>query len=89
MPSVIAGWEKTDDCAAPAVTTAGSVTTSVASCPDGRAVELITIAGAGHQWPGGVDRPLLQHVLQLDPPSTAINATSTIWAFFAAHPQPS
>ena len=37
----------------PTSTTAGVVTTSVATCPDGRAVELITITGAGHQWPGG------------------------------------
>jgi polyhydroxybutyrate depolymerase len=88
VPSVVAGWEKVDDCASPAVTTSGSVTTTVASCPDGRAVELVTIAGAGHQWPGGVDKPLLQRLLQVDPPSTAIDATSTIWAFFAAHPKP-
>lgn len=88
VPSVVAGWEKVDGCGTPAVTTSGSVTTSVASCPEGRAVELITIAGAGHQWPGGVSKPVLQRLLQLDPPSTAIDATSTIWTFFAAHPMP-
>jgi len=60
--------------------------TSLASCPDGRAVELITIAGAGHQWPGSPDRPLIQKALGLDTPSTALNATDVVWAFFAAHP---
>ncbi|HEV2361690.1 MAG TPA: PHB depolymerase family esterase [Acidimicrobiales bacterium] len=87
VPNVIADWERTDGCGTPTVTTAGSVTTSLASCPAGRAVELITIAGAGHQWPGGVSRPLIERLLGLDTPSTAINATSTIWTFFAAHPE--
>jgi polyhydroxybutyrate depolymerase len=51
-------------------------------------VELITIAGAGHQWPGAVPDPLAQRLLHLDPPSAALNATQVIWEFFAAHPQP-
>jgi polyhydroxybutyrate depolymerase len=73
-------WRTADDCAAPAVSTVGLVTTSMAGCPDGRAVELITIAGAGHQWPGStVVRP------GAAPPSTALDATSTIWKFFTAH----
>jgi polyhydroxybutyrate depolymerase len=41
---------------------AGVVTTSTASCPAGQAVELITIAGAGHQWPGAAPA-VLQHLL--------------------------
>jgi len=49
-------------------------------------VELITIAGAEHQWPGNPDRPLIQKALGLDPPSTALNATDVVWSFFAAHP---
>lgn len=88
VPSVIADWRGVDGCGPPVTTTSGTVTTSVASCPDERAVELITIAGAGHQWPGGVDRPVLQRLLQLDAPSTAISATSTIWTFFAQHRLP-
>jgi polyhydroxybutyrate depolymerase len=64
------------------------VTTSTARCPAGRTVELITIAGAGHQWPGSVPDPLAQRLLGLDPPSTALNATQVIWRFFAAHPRP-
>jgi polyhydroxybutyrate depolymerase len=87
VPSVNATWRNIDGCAAPDVTVSGSVTTSLAGCPGGRAVELVTIAGAGHQWPGGVDRPLIQMLLGLDPPSSALHATSTIWAFFSAHPK--
>jgi polyhydroxybutyrate depolymerase len=56
------------------------VTTSIAACLDGRTVELITIAGAGHQWPGGVPRADMG-----DRPSTALNATQVIWEFFAKH----
>jgi len=87
IPSLIATWRRTDHCAAPHSTTAGSVTTSTATCPAGRTVELITIAGAGHQWPGGRNLPVLQRALHLDPPSTALQATPTIWTFFAAHPK--
>lgn len=85
IPSLIATWRKTDNCAAPKSSTAGTVTTSIATCPGGRAVELITIAGAGHQWPGGRNAPVAQRLLGLDPPSTALQATPTIWKFFASH----
>jgi polyhydroxybutyrate depolymerase len=85
VPTVNASWRQADNCAAPAVAVAGTVTTSLATCPGGRAVELITIAGAGHQWPGAVSAPVVQRLLGLDPPSTALNATPVIWAFFAAH----
>ena len=85
VPAVNASWRQTDHCAAPAVTSAGTVTTSLAACPAGRAVELVTIAGAGHQWPGSVPDPLAQRLLGTDPPSTALDATQVIWAFFAAH----
>ena len=87
VPSLNARWRGIDHCAAPSVSTRGVVTTSTASCPGGRAVELITIAGAGHQWPGSAPRPLLQKILGSDPPSTALNATQVIWQFFAAHPR--
>jgi polyhydroxybutyrate depolymerase len=87
VPSLSARWRAIDHCAVPVVTTAGTVTTSAASCPAGRAVELITIAGAGHQWPGSASKPLIQRILGTDPPSTALNATQVIWQFFAAHPR--
>ena len=85
VPSVVATWRQIDGCSQPNSSTSGVVTTSVASCPDGRAVELITVAGAGHQWPGSPDRPLIQKALGLDTPSTALNATDVVWSFFAAH----
>jgi polyhydroxybutyrate depolymerase len=89
VPTLISTWRGIDRCARPSVSTAGLVTTSVANCPDGRSVELITIAGAGHQWPGqpGPD-PAIARALQLDRPSTALDATQTIWRFFNAYPKP-
>jgi polyhydroxybutyrate depolymerase len=87
VPALIATWRGTDHCAAPRSSTGGVVTNSVASCPAGRAVELITIAGAGHQWPGATPDRLARRLLHTDPPSTALNATQVIWQFFAAHPR--
>jgi polyhydroxybutyrate depolymerase len=87
VATLIAGWRAVDGCPAPTVATVGVVTRSVALCPSGRAVELITIAGAGHQWPGGRRYPGVGLVPGLDPPSTALDATTTIWQFFAAHPR--
>ncbi|HET7017381.1 MAG TPA: PHB depolymerase family esterase [Streptosporangiaceae bacterium] len=86
VPAVNARWRRIDRCGAPLTRTAGVVTTSVAHCPGGRAVELITIAGAGHQWPGGRPNWLAEHLLHTDSPSKALNATKVIWHFFAAHP---
>jgi polyhydroxybutyrate depolymerase len=88
IPQMIGTWEKVDQCAAPASHASGAVTTSIANCPDGRSVELITIAGAGHQWPGAPS-PKGPEALQLDPPFMGLDATSTIWNFFQAHPKAS
>jgi polyhydroxybutyrate depolymerase len=87
VQSLIDTWRKIDSCPAAKTSTSGPVTTSTSTCANGRAVELITIAGAGHQWPGGKAAPLAQKLLGLDAPSTALQATPTIWNFFAAHPK--
>ncbi len=91
VPALNASWRTVDSCAAPTSTTRVSsgqaVTTSIAACPDARTVELITIDGAGHQWPGAAPDSRIQQLLGADPPSSAIDATSTIWQFFAGHPQ--
>jgi len=71
-------WRTADSCQPPQVSTSGPVTTSTATCADGRTVMLTTIEGAGHQWPGS------EKIRDGgDPPSTALDATATIWAFFA------
>src|ERR1700744_287073 len=83
-PSANATWRAIGGCGAPASTTNAEVTTETAGCADGRTVELISVAGAGHQWPGGTKSPLLER-LGAPPPSTAIDATDTSWQFFTQH----
>ncbi|BCJ68029.1 PHB depolymerase family esterase [Polymorphospora rubra] len=83
IPELDALWREAAGCAEPAVTTETPVTRSVAACPAGRAVELVTIADAGHQWPGAA----AQRLRNADPPSTALDATETIWRFFSEHPR--
>jgi polyhydroxybutyrate depolymerase len=85
VESVNAHWRSTDGCKAPVSSTSGDVTTQRADCPDGRTVELITVAGAGHQWPGGIANPVVEKIANLPSPSTALDATATIWQFFAQH----
>ena len=87
IPALNSTWRAIDDCAPPMVSTVGVVTTSIAACPGGRTVELITIKGAGHQWPGSAPRPVIQALLGTDPPSTALHATAVIWQFFSQHPK--
>jgi polyhydroxybutyrate depolymerase len=84
VPDVNAFWRNVDQCAPPAIDTRGALTTSTANCPGGRSVVLITIDGAGHQWPGS-GFTAVQRELGLDRPSDALNATETFWQFFAAH----
>ncbi len=82
VADVVDAWRVRDDCGAFDTSTRGLVTTSVATCPQGRVVELVVIAGAGHQWPGSAKKGYPG----ADPPSQALSATATIWEFFAAHP---
>lgn len=85
VETVNAQWRQVDGCAAPTVTTSGAVTTSIATCPSGRTVELITIDGAGHQWPGATPNRVAERLLGTDPPSQALDATAVIWDFFSRH----
>lgn len=50
-PDLNAFWRKVDQCQPPTTTVDQNLTISVATCPDGRSVELITVAGGGHDWP--------------------------------------
>lgn len=87
VPQVISFWRQVDDCTAPTETTDGAMTTSIATCADGRAVELITIAGAGHQWPGSAAKGRVRQMRGADAPYEGLDATRAIWDFFVAHPK--
>jgi polyhydroxybutyrate depolymerase len=52
-------------------------------CADSASVELYTIDGGGHAWPGGPGG-----LAGLDKPTETISASELIWEFFAAHPKP-
>lgn len=88
----IAFWAKVAGCGqAPAVTEEPDRVrdgtrvqlTAYAGCRDGRGVELHTVQGGGHTWPGGP--PVGRSVGRV---SREIDATELIWAFFARHPRP-
>ena len=57
--------------------------TSYAGCREGRDVDLYTIEGGGHTWPGGPASGRRWGRVTRD-----ISATFEIWAFFSSHPKP-
>ena len=80
VPSAAAQWAVHDACGATPVVsqTAASVQlTSYPDCSASSAVDLYTIDGAGHEWPGAPGQ------------NGAIDATAVMWQFFQAHPLPS
>jgi len=80
VDEVVALWRDADGCATPVSSSTPPVTSVKADCADGRVVELLTIDGAGHQWPGASSRGAADP----DPASSAIDATETIWQFFVS-----
>lgn len=85
--SVLDVWRQAGGCGPPRVIESKPVRTEIWSGP-GVEVALTTIAGAGHQWPGGRPAaPRVARLFRLDPPSGAMNATESLWSFFAAHPR--
>ena len=82
VASALEFWRRHDGCGENARSEVNGAVrrTSYPSCSAGSEVELITIEGGGHSWPGG-DR-LARF---LDPPSQALDATAEIWRFFARH----
>lgn len=66
-------------CDAAVITEEPPVTTRASDCADDRRVVLVTVADAGHQWPGSVPREGA-----MDQPSDALDATAAIWEFFDA-----
>ena len=90
VPTAADRWGTHNGCAATPVTThpaAGATLTAYGSCSADADVELYTLAGEGHEWPGG---PHLRRAITdvLGPQSSAVDANSVMWAFFEAHPLP-
>ena len=90
VPQAAKEWATQDGCSATAVSSTpapGVTLTRYPGCAGGASVELYSITGEGHEWPGG---PRLPKSLtrEFGPQSDALDANSVIWAFFAAHPMP-
>ncbi len=92
--SSLAVWQNANGCASdPRRSTIGVVTRTRWTCARGDDVELITIANAGHEWPGSHRGPRgaflgrLLHIAPADPVSDAMNATDTLWRFFSWPPK--
>ncbi len=81
----VADWAERNGCADRPTTTLqrGEVTcVAYPGCAAGVATELCTIAGGGHQWPGGRGLPLLGQTTQ------DLSASDASWAFFARFTRP-
>jgi len=86
VDATLGAFRKADNCPAAAPQKNGVVETTTWRCSAGREVVLITIADAGHQWPGALRRTgLFATLVKLDPPSQALDATQVLWSFFARH----
>jgi len=89
VPQAAADWARQDRCSPSGTSHVGAGFTLVVydGCGDGSAVELYSITGEGHEWPGGP--PLRRKLTRvLGPQSSAVDADTTMWMFFAAHPLP-
>jgi len=88
VPQAAARWAARDGCpGARTVAGKGYTLTDYAGCQAGTAVELYALAGEGHEWPGGPPMPTAI-TRALGPQSDAVDANTTMWAFFEAHPLP-
>ena len=82
VASAVEFWRRHDGCGdVPRSEVDGALRRTIYSgCSGGSEVELVTVEGGGHSWPGG-DRL----VRFLDAPSPALDATGEAWRFFARH----
>jgi polyhydroxybutyrate depolymerase len=90
VPVAAQRWAAHDGCDATPLDTepaTGVELTAYGGCEDGAVVDLYTIVGEGHEWPGGPTLPARDTGV-LGAQSNAINADATMWAFFDAHPLP-
>lgn len=90
-PDLVAGWSRLDGCRAMGAPAGwpshGEDGTTVEQsdaqgCPAGIAVELLTVVGGGHTWPGGNQ---YLPVRVIGPVSHQFSAPQQIWAFLQQH----
>ena len=78
-------WVNQDDCPTqPVSERSGSIVhDTYAPCEQSTAVELYTIEGGEHAWPGGEAVSA-----EIGKPTMEISATQVMWEFFMVHPMP-
>jgi polyhydroxybutyrate depolymerase len=85
VATTIDRWKQRNGCTAAPVTVhdQGDAKCVVyGGCTNGADVELCTIDGGGHQWPGGESLGILNGTK-----SDNLDATGAAWSFFVAHPR--
>jgi polyhydroxybutyrate depolymerase len=85
VPDVLAGWAARDGCDAsplPFLQKDDTTCERWSGCRGATSVELCTVDGGGHTWPGGLPVPGLGKT------TWAISATDMMWDFFREHPMP-
>lgn len=90
VPQAAADWAHQDGCSPSPASShpdSGVTLSAYTHCRAAASVELYTITGEGHEWPGGPPIPRSLTRL-LGPQTTAINANAVMWAFFQSHPLP-
>ncbi len=63
---------------------AADVTLTTYQCPANATVELYTVLGGGHTWPGHAS--IVSPTPLVGSTTTSIDATAAMWEFFQAHP---
>ncbi|WAC57508.1 alpha/beta hydrolase family esterase [Gordonia sp. SL306] len=86
IPTQTAAWARRNGCTGRPTTrkVAHDVSRTSYSCTPDSAVELYTIQGGGHNWPGG--DPAIAATEFTGPITSSISATAIIWDFFRSHP---
>lgn len=86
IPENAAAWARRNGCDSEPTQRqiAADITVSTYTCPEGASVELYSILGGGHIWPGSTS-PLYPAFVVGDN-TTSVNADYSIWDFFQAHP---
>lgn len=88
VPQAALDWAQQDSCSSAPSTSqpaTGVTLTEYSGCAGSAKVDLYTISGEGHEWPGGPALPRSLTKL-LGAQSNAIDANSVMWAFFQANP---
>jgi len=85
VPGWAASWAKRNGCQPDPVESAAAADVSLRqyqACSGNAAVELYTIKGGGHAWPGGTPLP----AWIVGPTSQSVDASALMWRFFMEHP---